>query len=85
MADRPYNIRPARILEQSYPERGLNVHRLLTQPRSSEDRMVNRPYHGAHRAEHADSDDWSEAAWQRSTRVGRHHVEPANDHYSNRR
>ncbi|BBH65533.1 hypothetical protein ACTI_22180 [Actinoplanes sp. OR16] len=87
VAERPYNIRPARILEQSYAERGLNVHRLLNQPRSEEERMlVNRPYRGQHRAEQTNhADERATAAWQRSTRVGRHHAEPADEHYSNRR
>ncbi|WP_229075475.1 hypothetical protein [Actinoplanes sp. DH11] len=85
MAERPYNIRPARILEQSYADGGINVHRLLTQPRSDEDRMMNRPYRGQHRAEHTQQSDELNAAWQRSTRVGRHHAEPVDDHHVNRR
>ncbi|MEU4692136.1 hypothetical protein [Actinoplanes sp. NPDC023714] len=87
VAERPYNIRPARILEQSYPEQGLNMHRLLTQPRSEEERMlINRPYRGQHRADQLDqADERTTAAWQRSTRVGRHHAEPIDDHHTNRR
>ena len=85
MAERPYNIRAARILEQSYADEGPNVHRLFTQPRSDEHRMTNRPYRGQHRAEHTLQSDEINAAWQRSTRVGRHHADPVDDHYINRR
>ncbi|MBB2944888.1 hypothetical protein FB565_004621 [Actinoplanes lutulentus] len=93
VAERPYNIRPARILEQSYPERGLNMNRLFsqsrsddTQPRSDESRMMNnRPYRGAHRAEYTQQAAEISAAWQRSTRVGKHHSGPAEDHYINQR
>jgi hypothetical protein len=85
VTERPHNIRAARILEQSYPERGLNMHRLLNQPRSEEDRLTNRPYRGQHRAEHTNhADDRDTSAWQRSTRVGRHHTQGA-DPYANRR
>jgi hypothetical protein len=86
VTERPHNIRPARILEQSYSERGLNMHRLHNQPRSDEDRTMNRPYRGQHRAEHTNhADERATAAWQRSTRVGRHHANGTGDPYANRR
>ena len=76
MADRPYNIRPSRILEQSYGGGDLNVvRRLLTDSNSEENRLANRPYRGQHRAEHTNYPDERAASYDRSSRVGRHHAE----------
>ena len=86
VTDRPYNIRPSRILEQSYADGSLNtVRRLLTDANSDEIRLGNRPYRGAHRAEHTLHPD-EEGARDRSSRVGRHHADhTADDRYMNRR
>ncbi|MEU8658169.1 hypothetical protein [Actinoplanes philippinensis] len=87
MAERPYNIRPSRIIEQSHTDGNLNmVRRLLTDANSEESRLSNRPYRGMHRAEHTNYPDEGAASYDRSTRVGRHHAEPNPDaHYINRR
>ncbi|MDI6102890.1 hypothetical protein QLQ12_30155 [Actinoplanes sp. NEAU-A12] len=87
MTDRPYNIRPSRILEQSYAGGNLNaVRRLLTDSNSDETRLANRPYRGSHRAEHTNHPDEGGAARDRSSRVGRHHAgHRADDRYINRR
>ncbi|MEV6342151.1 hypothetical protein [Actinoplanes sp. NPDC051851] len=82
MTDRPYNIRPNRVLEQSYTD-GRNARRLLNELRTDDDRVTNRPYRGIHRAEHTNHDDY--AAEQRRSRVGRHHADPSDDHHVNHR
>ncbi|BEL10537.1 hypothetical protein Q0Z83_087280 [Actinoplanes sichuanensis] len=85
MAERPYNIRPSRILEQSPSDGNLNVvRRLLTDSNSEENRRANRPYRGMHRAEHTNYPEERNASYNRSTRVGRHHADP-DAHYMNRR
>jgi hypothetical protein len=87
VAERPYNIRPSRIREQSHSDGNLNVvRRLLTESSSEENRRANRPYRGTHRAEHTNYPEERSASYDRSTRVGRHHAEPNPDaHYINRR
>jgi hypothetical protein len=87
VADRPYNIRSSRILEQSHGGGDLNVvRRLLTDSNSEENRLANRPYRGQHRAEHTNYPDERGASYDRSSRVGRHHAEPNPDApYINRR
>ncbi|MEU4156155.1 hypothetical protein [Actinoplanes sp. NPDC026670] len=85
MAERPYNIRPSRILEQNPSDGNLNVvRRLLTDSNSEENRRANRPYRGMHRAEHTNYPEERSASYDRSTRVGRHHADP-DAHYMNRR
>lgn len=84
MSDRPYNIRPSRVREQNPSGHNLNVvRRLLADANSEESRLANRPYRGQHRAEHTNHPDASSR--DRSSRVGRHHAEPADDHRINRR
>ncbi|GIE32175.1 hypothetical protein Ait01nite_052200 [Actinoplanes italicus] len=87
VADRPYNIRSSRILEQNHGGGDLNVvRRLLTDSNSEENRLANRPYRGQHRAEHTNYPDERGASYDRSSRVGRHHAEPNPDApYINRR
>ncbi|WP_433792892.1 hypothetical protein [Actinoplanes sp. CA-252034] len=87
MAERPYNIRPSRTLEQGHNDGNLNVvRRLLADASSEESRRANRPYRGMHRAEHTNYPDERAASYDRSTRVGRHHADPNPDaHYINRR
>ena len=87
MTDRPHNIRPSRILEHSYTSGNLNaVRRLLTDSNSDETRLANRPYRGAHRAEHTNHPDEGSAARDRDSRVGRHHADQTpEDRYINRR
>jgi hypothetical protein len=75
VADRPYNIRSSRILEQSYGGDLNVVRRLLTDSNSEENRLANRPYRGQHRAEHTNYPDERAASYDRSSRVGRHHAE----------
>ncbi|MEU4420657.1 hypothetical protein AB0F81_08530 [Actinoplanes sp. NPDC024001] len=77
VTERPQNIRAARILERSYAGGGGNVRRSMIPQRTDEHR--NRPYRGVHRAE-----EW-EPGWQRSTRVGRHHADPHDEHRANHR
>jgi hypothetical protein len=77
VAERPHNIRAARILERSYTPAGLTNRRLIPEART-EDNQGDRPYRGSHRAgsqHHADDT----AAQRRSSRVGRHHAEPTDD------
>ncbi|WP_285474632.1 hypothetical protein [Actinoplanes sp. NBRC 101535] len=84
VSERPYNIRATRILEQSWSDNtGANSHRMLDESRTGENRVLNRPYRGLHRAEHTSHEE-HEAA-QRDSRVGRHHAEPSDDRYRNRR
>jgi hypothetical protein len=85
VTERPYNIRPARILEQSYPGAGGNVRHSLSQSRPEDFRGSNRPYRGQHRAEHTNHSGEHAAAWQRSSRVGRHHADPMDEHRTNNR
>ncbi|MFC7528905.1 hypothetical protein [Actinoplanes sp. GCM10030250] len=85
MTERPYNIRAARILEQSYSGTTGNIRRSMSQPRPEESRTSNRPYRGQHRAEHTNHPDERTAARQRSSRVGRHHADSADEHHSNHR
>lgn len=87
VAERPYNVRPSRILEQSHTDGNLNVvRRLLTETNSEENRRANRPYRGMHRAEHTNYPEERSASYDRSTRVGRHHADPSADaHHINRR
>ncbi|MFI1992546.1 hypothetical protein [Actinoplanes sp. NPDC020271] len=73
MTERPLHVNAARIVEYSYPA-GRNVRRSMTQPRSEEGRITNRPYRGHHRAEHTYHDEQTPAR-QRSSRVGRHHAD----------
>lgn len=81
MTERPYNIRPSRVLEQSYAGGDLNVvRRLLSDSDTKENRLNNRPYRGQHRAEHTNYPERD-----RSSRVGRHHAEPVGQHRTNRR
>lgn len=84
VTERPHNVRAARIIEQSYAGGGGNIRRSLVQPRTDEFRTTNRPYRGQHRAEHAQHAD-ERHAWQRSSRVGRHHADPYDDHSINHR
>ena len=83
MAERPYNIRPSRVLEQSHHGNSDVVRRLLSDANPEETRLANRPYRGMHRAEHTNHPD--PAGYDRSSRMGRHHAERADDHYINRR
>jgi hypothetical protein len=85
VAERPYNVRPSRILEQSHSDGNLNVvRRLLADSNSEENRRANRPYRGMHRAEHTNYPEERNASYDRSTRVGRHHADP-DARYINRR
>ncbi|GAA1585126.1 hypothetical protein [Actinoplanes couchii] len=84
MPERPNNIRSSRVLEQSYSGGDLNVvRRLLAESNTEETRLNNSPYRGQHRAEHAGHPEASSR--DRSSRVGRHHADPAEDHHTNRR
>lgn len=87
MTDRPYNIRPSHMLEQSHTSGNINaVRRLLDDSNSDETRLANRPYRGSHRAEHTNHPDERSAARDRSSRVGRHHADHrAEDRHINRR
>ncbi|GAA4939649.1 hypothetical protein [Actinoplanes utahensis] len=82
MAERPYNIRPSRILEQSHHDNSNVVRRVLPDVNAEESRLANRPYRGMHRAEHTNHPD---PGYDRSSRMGRHHAEYTDDHYINRR
>ncbi|GIF08064.1 hypothetical protein [Actinoplanes siamensis] len=79
MTDRPYNANPVPTLDHGYPG-GRNVRHSMTQPRSEENRIANRPYRGHHRAEHTLHDEQTPAR-QRSSRVGRHHADHHADEY----
>ncbi|KUL26433.1 hypothetical protein [Actinoplanes awajinensis] len=84
MTERQPHVNAARLLEYGHPE-GRNVRRSMVQPRSEESRLTNRPYRGHHRAEHT-LDDENLSALQRSSRMGRHHADPASDdHHMNHR
>ncbi len=84
MTERQPNVNAARIVDYDYPA-GRNVRRSMAQPRTEEGRITNRPYRGHHRAEHTQHDEQTPAR-QRSSRVGRHHLEHnTDDHHANRR
>ena len=78
MADRPQNIRPASILERSHAG-GHNSRRLVPEARGEDGRGANHAYRGSHRAEGWHDDDHT-AAENRSSRVGRYHAEPTEEH-----
>ncbi|WIM96634.1 hypothetical protein ACTOB_000082 [Actinoplanes oblitus] len=82
VTERPH-VNAARNLTHSYGD-SRNVRRSMTQPRSDENRITNRPYRGHHRAEHTRHDE-NTPARQRSSRVGRHHADPVEEHYLNHR
>ena len=79
MTTRPYNIISARILEQSYSNSGYHSRQVVSQPRSEENRMTNRPYRGLHRADNQYPDYYSIDEYppeqRRSSRMGRHHAD----------
>ncbi|SDT73333.1 hypothetical protein SAMN04489716_6635 [Actinoplanes derwentensis] len=84
MTERPNNIRSSRVLEQNYSGGDLNVvRRLLADSNTEENRLGNRPYRGQHRAENSNYPETSSR--DRSSRVGRHHADPVEDHHTNRR
>ncbi|WP_436524959.1 hypothetical protein [Actinoplanes sp. HUAS TT8] len=84
VTERPHNVNAARIVEYSYPA-GRNVRRSMAQPSTEEGRITNRPYRGHHRAEHTQHDEETPAR-QRSSRVGRHHLDHSGgDHHANHR
>ncbi len=85
MTERPYNIRSSRVLEQSYGGDLNVVRRLLADANSEENRLHNRPYRGLHRAENTNHPEGSSRERERSSRVGRHHAEPTEEHHINRR
>lgn len=84
MADRPYNIRPSSILERSYASGGHNSRRIIPEARGEDNRHTYRGSHRADSMHRADSthraDDQRTAAENRSSRVGRHHAEPTEEH-----
>ena len=83
MTERPHNIRPATRLERGHVNGGYHGRRVVPDARSEENRIANRAYRGSHRAgslHHADDTP----AEQRSSRVGRHHAEHADDHTGRR-
>jgi hypothetical protein len=83
VTERP-NVNAARVLAYSYTD-GRNVRRSMIQSRTDENRITNRPYRGHHRAEHTLHDE-NAPARRRSSRVGRHHADPASDeHHVNHR
>ena len=78
MAERPHNIRSARILERSYANSGHHGRRLIPESRGEDNQIANRSYRGSHRAgslHHAEDTQ----AQLRSSRVGRHHAESTDD------
>ena len=77
MAERPHNIRAARILDRSYTPSGLTNRRLIPEART-EDNQGDRPYRGSHRAGSLQHGDDTQAQL-RSSRVGRHHAESSED------
>ncbi|GAA4595424.1 hypothetical protein BJY16_001669 [Actinoplanes octamycinicus] len=82
VTERPH-INAARVVAYSYGD-SRNVRRSMSQPRSDENRITNRPYRGHHRAEHTRHDE-NTPARHRSSRVGRHHADPADAHHLNHR
>jgi hypothetical protein len=75
--ERPHNIRAASILEHSYAQGSLNSRRLISDSRTDDNRG-DGAYRGSHRAgspHHIDD----APAQLRSSRVGRHHAEHADD------
>ncbi|WP_203782597.1 hypothetical protein [Paractinoplanes rishiriensis] len=79
VAERPQNIRAARILELSYATGGHHNRRLIPEARSDENQIANRSYRGSHRAGSMHHADDQTAEQQRNSRVGRHHAEPTDD------
>ena len=79
MAERPHNIRSARILERSYANSGHHGRRLIPESRGEDNQIANRSYRGSHRAGSLHHADDHTPAQQRSSRVGRHHAEPTED------
>lgn len=67
MAERPQNLRPARLAERTH-----NSHRTqYSDARADSPQTASHSYRGSHRAERMHrADD------QRSSRVGRHHHDP---------
>ncbi|BCJ43711.1 hypothetical protein GCM10010168_39800 [Actinoplanes ianthinogenes] len=82
VTERPH-VNAARVVAYNYGD-SRNVRRSMTQPRSDENRITNRPYRGHHRAEHTRHDE-NTPARQRSSRVGRHHADSAGEHRLNHR
>lgn len=81
MTERPHNIRATRILERSYANTGgYHGRRLIPEARSEENQIANRSYRGAHRAGSLHHADDQTPEQRRSSRVGRHHADHAEDH-----
>jgi hypothetical protein len=79
VAERPQNVLPASILERSYATGEHNIRRRIPEARSEDNQIANRAYRGSHRAGSLHHADDQTAAQNRSSRVGRHHREPADD------
>ena len=83
MAERPYNIRAAGILERGYGG-GFNSRRVIPEARAEGDPIANRAYRGSHRAGGLHLADDQRQAEQRSSRVGRHHADRHDDYLNQR-
>jgi hypothetical protein len=92
VTERPQNVRPARTVERSSVSGGYNARRPAPEARGSESRaddnqIAGLSYRGSHRAGGQHHLDHQTPAEQRSSRVGRHHVDPwadSHDDHPNR-
>jgi alpha-D-ribose 1-methylphosphonate 5-triphosphate synthase subunit PhnI len=77
--ERPQNLRTSATAERTHNSRRHNA-----EPRWDTAEPAGRAYRGSHRAEHLHrADEGLLSAYDRSSRVGRHHAHPAEGH-SNR-
>jgi hypothetical protein len=80
VTERPHNVRSARTLERTHNSRRHQAESTWDDTQS----IASRGYRGSHRAERMHrADDVYNAAFDRSSRVGRHHADRHPDH-SNR-
>ncbi|MET0426538.1 MAG: hypothetical protein ABW046_21910 [Actinoplanes sp.] len=77
MADRPHNARPASSTARDPGAR--NVRRRVSEPRTEDNQIANHAYRGSHRAGSVHHADEQTAAENRSSRVGRHHADQAEE------
>jgi hypothetical protein len=83
VTERPQNVRSTNTLERGFTNGGYHSRRRDAETRVEDNQIANRSYRGSHRADsehHADET----AAQQRSSRMGRHHADQADDR-ANRR
>ncbi|GIM97217.1 hypothetical protein [Paractinoplanes toevensis] len=78
VTERPSNVRPASILELEHSAGAGHNRRHIPESRGEDNRSINHPYQGSHRAGREHRDDET-AAQRRSSRVGRHHAEHSED------